>query len=214
MKIDLHIHTREGSACSLSTLEEMIRAALSCGLDAIVVTDHGRLLPADRIDEVNEKYDPFRVFSGIEIDVESEHVLVVGLWDPDLEIRNWSWPDLHRFVRQRGGALILAHPYRFGEGEISLDLKRYPLDAVEVNSANMGGCDLERVEALAGALQAHRVVNSDAHRDEFVGIYHNELDRPAEDNLDLADILRLGASRPRRMEKRILAVNEAGGYLQ
>ena len=213
MKIDLHVHTSEGSGCALSTLEEMVRAGLANGLDAIAVADHERLLPPDRREEVNARFAPFRVFSGIEIDVAGEHIVVVGLAEPELERHDWEWPELHGFVRERGGFLILAHPFRFGD-PFDLDLDRYRPDALEVNSTNMGGCDLGQVEALAEALGARRVANSDAHRDAFVGIYHNELERPARDDLDLAEILRSGASRPCRMERRIAALNEAGGYLQ
>jgi len=45
MKIDLHVHTTERSLCADSSEQEQILTAIERGLDAIVITDHGRLVP-------------------------------------------------------------------------------------------------------------------------------------------------------------------------
>lgn len=213
MRIDLHAHSAERSPCAVSRAEEMIEAAVAAGLDGIALTDHDRLVPAADLERFNSKYAPFRVFSGIEISLDLEHVVVLGLRDTDLERRRWDWPRLHEFVHTLGGLTILAHPYRFRDA-ISIDVERCPPDAVEVNSTNMGRCDLGVARALAKALGAWPVANSDAHHRELVGVYHNVFDTAVSNDAELVAALRAGRAKPRRMEKRIAAINKLGGWLQ
>jgi len=213
MKIDLHVHTAERSACALSGEEEMIEAAIAQGLDALAITDHDRLVPPQRLAELNRKFAPFRIFGGIEVDLNMEHVVVLGIQDPELERRWWDWPALHGFVREREGLLILAHPFRFFD-TVTIDVEAYPPDAIETNSTNMSNCDPSRIRDLADRLGLHRVANSDAHWSRHVGVFYNLLERPAGEESELVEILRAGASRPCRMEHRIDAINSAGGYLR
>jgi histidinol phosphatase-like PHP family hydrolase len=65
MKIDLHVHCQERSACGKATEEAQVQAAIAAGLDAIVFTDHHRLMPLERLECLNQQYAPFRVFGGI-----------------------------------------------------------------------------------------------------------------------------------------------------
>lgn len=192
MKIDLHVHAQERSGCATSGEEEMIQAAIAYGLDGLVFTDHRRLVPPERLEELNRAYAPFRVFGGIEISVaEGEDVLVLGVHDPTLEVEQWTYPALFHFVRERGGMLILAHPFRYHEA-IQIDINQYPLDAVEVRSTNIGACNEPRVRALARRLHLPLVCNSDAHNAQRIGIYYNELARAPCDERDLLAILKAG----------------------
>ncbi|HSQ39581.1 MAG TPA: hypothetical protein VLM78_05425, partial [Anaerolineales bacterium] len=60
------------------------------GLDALVITDHALLVPAEHIQALNRQYAPFRIFGGIEITVqEEEDLLVLGVHDPLLESLRW-----------------------------------------------------------------------------------------------------------------------------
>lgn len=199
MKADLHVHASERSYCAGSSESEMIAGAMARELDAIAFCDHQRLVPADRLAELNRRHAPFRVFAGIELDVEGEHVLVLGLHDPELERRAWDWPDLHRFVRDRGGASMLAHPYRFSDS-IDIDVERFKPDALEVDSCNMDGRERERIEALARDLDVPCATNSDAHHCSLAGRLYNVLERPAASDAELAEILRQGAFHPARLD--------------
>lgn len=53
MKIDLHVHSSERSACGQAGEEEQIEAAMAAGLNALVFTDHGKS-PARRLSAANQ----------------------------------------------------------------------------------------------------------------------------------------------------------------
>jgi predicted metal-dependent phosphoesterase TrpH len=192
MKIDLHVHTRERSPCGHSTTEDVIRAAIRSGLNAVAITDHDRLVPLERLCYLNAKYGPFRVFGGVEITLDREHVLVLGVHDELLERRRWTYRGLHRFVEERGGFLALAHPFRFN-GRIELDVECYPPHALEIHSHNTPRRAETRIRAVAADLNVPLLSNSDAHLAREVGAYYNILDEVPEDLAALVALLKAGA---------------------
>lgn len=194
MKVDLHVHTQERSSCAKSGEEEMIRAAIKRGLDGLAFTDHHSLIPPQRVDELNEKYAPFCVFGGIEIRVSGEDLLVLGLYDSLLETRKWTYPELHAFVRQQGGFLVLAHPFRYRD-TINVDIELYRPHAIELCSTNIRAEDEGRIRALAERLNVRLLGNSDAHRAKDVGLYYNVLPRTVRDDKELIAILKMAGYR-------------------
>lgn len=188
MNIDLHVHTAERSSCATATEQEQILAAIQAGLDGIAITDHDRLVPYDHLRALNAQFAPFRVFTGIEIQAEAEHWLVLGIHDPALERLDWRYPDLHRFVRQRGGAIILAHPFRY-RPEIQADIDHYPPDGIEVKSLNTPSHREADIRALAARLGLTLFCNSDAHRPGTIGQYGTSLPYPAENDDQLLTAL-------------------------
>jgi len=191
MKIDLHVHTQERSSCGKSSEEEQIRAAMAMGLDAIVFTDHDRLAPPGRLQELNNNYAPFKVFGGIEVSIGNEHLLVLGVHDYSLESCRWSYPALHRFVRERGGFIAVAHPFRFNP-DLQLDLEHFPPDALEGCSNNIAPQNNPRIWDLAERLGVPVLCNSDAHRTDTLGRYYNLLERTPTDERELIEILKSG----------------------
>lgn len=174
----------------------MIRAAVDRGLDGLVITDHDRLVPPEELSYLNTKYDPFRVFGGVEITTHGEHILVLGVQDDELESRWWAYPDLHAFVQARGGLLALAHPFRFNHRYLEVDVERFPPHALEVHSRNTPVQGEGRIRDVAARLGAHLLSNSDAHHRSDVGGYYNVLERRPEDEGDLVSILKEGAFEP------------------
>jgi predicted metal-dependent phosphoesterase TrpH len=194
MKIDLHVHAMERSHCAVSGEEKMIQAAIRRGLDGLVFTDHHCLVPPRRMAELRSKYTPFRVFNGIEISVAGEDVLVLGLYDLVLETQRWTYPKLHGFVRQHGGFIVLAHPFRFHD-TITVDIETYRPDGIEVRSKNIKSEHEARIRALAERLDLLPLCNSDAHRAKDVGIYYNVLPCAPREDQDLVSVLRNGDHR-------------------
>lgn len=192
MKIDLHVHASERSRCALAGEEKMIRAAIARGIDGLAFTDHHILVPRKRLEDLNRTYAPFRVFGGVEISaVEGEDLIVLGVHDPALGFEGWTYPALYAFVRERGGFLILAHPFRFHE-TIALDLERCPPDAIEVQSKNTHPDDEARICRVADRFGIRLICNSDAHRAKHVGMYYSCLRRTPRDEGELLRMLRAG----------------------
>jgi histidinol phosphatase-like PHP family hydrolase len=198
MKVDLHVHAKERSSCARAGEEEMIQAAISRGLDGLAFTDHYQLIPRRRVAELNARYAPFCVFAGIETriaplsgDQEGEDLLVLGLDDSSLETRRWTCPELHAFVRGRGGFMVLAHPFRFRD-TINIDVEQYPPDAIELHSKNIRVEDETRIRALAERLGVRLLCNSDAHQAQDVGLYYNVLPRMVQDARELVTVLQNG----------------------
>ena len=170
----------------------MICAAIEVGLDGMAFTDHHRLVPAEHLADLNRKYAPFRIFTGVEISViEGEDVLVLGVYDSALESLDWRYPALHAFVRRREGFLVLAHPFRFHD-QIALDLERYPIDGIEVHSKNMSGENVPAIRDTIRRFGLRPLCNSDAHGVEDVGVYYNHLVHSAWDDGMLLELLRAG----------------------
>jgi len=193
MKIDLHVHSSERSTCAKSGQEEQIQAAIASGLDALVMTDHGYLVPQMYLDFLNRKYAPFRIFGGIEITVqEREDVLVLGGHDPALESSEWTYPELHTFVRRHGGWLAIAHPFRY-RPTIDVDLERYPPDALEVCSMNVPRGERDHIREIATRLGIQVICNSDSHIVHTIGVAYNCLDEIPADEAALIRLLCTGA---------------------
>lgn len=196
MKIDLHVHTRARSPCAHSSADEMIRTAVDRGLDGLVITDHDRLVLTEKLAYLNAKYAPFRIFGGVEVTTHGEHVLVLGVRDEALEDRWWAYPDLHAFVRARGGFLALAHPFRFNRGRLEVDVEHFRPDALEIHSLNTPRRAERRIRRLAADLDALLLSNSDAHHSSDIGAYYNVLHREPHDVEALVKILKEGAFEP------------------
>ncbi len=193
MKIDLHVHASERSGCSSAGEEQLIRAAIAHGLDGLVFTDHHRLVDVEHLDELNNRHAPFRVFGGIEISlVEGEDVIVLGLHDPSLEERDWTYPEVWQFVRDHDGFLALVHPFRYSD-HISIDIQTLPPDAIEAHSIHINRSQAQLIDRVREDLYLPGLCNSDAHRVEHVGIYCNEMEQSVETQNELLAELRAGA---------------------
>lgn len=176
MIIDFHVHTSELSRCADSSLEDQVYSALEKGINALFITDHMQLHSQEKLDAINDLYGPFKVYQAIEVTVSDdnyEDILVLGVHDKAIEKRDWTYEKLYKFVKSKGGVLILAHPYRFSD-RIDKNIWDYPPDGVEVLSNNIGGHNYQRRLALAERLGAAPVTNSDSHHYTTVGEYTND----------------------------------------
>jgi histidinol phosphatase-like PHP family hydrolase len=175
MKIDFHVHTSEYSECAKSTAKEQVEASIEKGMDVIFFTDHQRFYPQELIDELNEEYAPFKIYQGIEVTINGEaqeDFVVVGVHDQSLERTDWTYEELHTFVHENEGAMILVHPYRFSD-QVNVDIWEYAPDAVEVLSSNCGKKNYERRKRLASVVGKPEVTNSDSHEASTAGCFYN-----------------------------------------
>jgi histidinol phosphatase-like PHP family hydrolase len=194
--VDCHVHTSDGSGCARDNTRQMVESAIANGLNGIIITEHDRLTPQARIDEFNAAYAPFRVFSGIEIRIQGDDFLVLGLHDDILEQKKWEYTELFRFVRERGGYLALAHPMRYWNG-VDANVYSFKPDALELYSVNLDNISWQARQnalRLANTLQARIIANSDAHATDAFR-YCNVLEREPQDESELIQLLKEGAYR-------------------
>jgi len=188
MKIDFHVHSRERSDCAVVSEAEQIQAALCSGLDGMVFSDHDRLVDSQHLAELNRRYSPLCIFTGIEVTLAQEHVLVIGINDPALESRAWEYDDLYRYVRQRNGFMALAHPFRYRE--ITVNVNQFPPDAIEVFSPNTPLWAETRIRQIAAGIGCELLSNSDSHDGQMIGKYYNVLDGNPGNDTELLQSLR------------------------
>lgn len=206
MLIDLHVHSFPASDCAFSTLPEQIESAIAFKLDAIAITEHDFLYSQKELADLNKRYAPFRIFSGVEVSIQGgdDHVVVLGVHDRKLETGDWTYENLWHFVRERDGYLFLCHPYRF-RNEIVDRAEELVPDAIEQRSTNIGRDDESRIGELARRLNVPVVFNSDAHKKRHVGIYCNDIPGHPSDDRELILALRSGRNsmhcHPMRLEE-------------
>jgi histidinol phosphatase-like PHP family hydrolase len=194
--VDCHVHTSDRSCCACHNAEQMAESAIAKGLNGIIITEHNVLTPQARIDELNAAYAPFRVFGGIEIRIQNDDFLVLGLHDEVLEQKKWNYIELHQYVREHDGYIALAHPMRYWNG-IDSNVYSFRPDALEIYSVNMDNISWESRQnalRLANALQVKIIANSDAHATDALR-YCNVFDKEPCDEGELIKLLKEGAYR-------------------
>ncbi len=133
MKVEIHSHTRDYSACSRIQPRDLVAMAEAMGYGAIFLTDHGRVWRKDELSALQRLSRKVRVFSGIEVSLPDRiDVLVLGADDPAYEELRLP----HQLLAQAsadGFLTVIAHPFRWNES-----LPRYCLaaDAIELCTCN------------------------------------------------------------------------------
>jgi predicted metal-dependent phosphoesterase TrpH len=202
LKIDLHVHCRERSACGRASEANQLQAARRAGLDALAFTDHDRLTSIAHVEELNRQYAPLRVFGGVEVSLPEEHIVVLGIQDAALESLDWNYISLWHFVHERGGFMTLAHPFRFHDS-IDVPIERYPPHGIEVYSINTAPRNEKRIRELAARLGICLMSDSDAHTIDPLGSYYNDLQAAPANDAELVRYLIAGTSIPFKAKLRV-----------
>ncbi len=167
MKIDLHIHSRFSYDCC-TELRDIVRVARAKGLDGVCITEHhtyARSAPWRRAARV---MDDFVVLTGAEASTDIGHLLIFGLGDD-----SWNtWDgrtylkaeDVARWVNNRGGAVVAAHPFRYDGRYGSERICRIPgITAIETWNARCTPEEVALAREEAARLGLPTTGGSDAH---------------------------------------------------
>ena len=194
-------------------LDELVLRAKEAGLDGVCVTDHDRFLDAGEAKRVSEAHG-LLVLPGSEVTTDEGHVLVFGLTGYVFGMHRVSF--LEGLVRQAGGVVIAAHPYRRSYlPDAPRGSERYrrmvgsvannPLygvaDAVEVLNGRGSQSENAFAHDLCVEIGMTGVGSSDAHRVEDIGTFATEFQRPIRDMDDLVTELRAGRARPVALDR-------------
>ena len=166
---ETHLHTSGISKCATSYGDEYIEGYLEKGYTGIIITDHffnancalSRKLPwRDWVDCFYRGYEIAKeegdkkgldVFFGWEETFDGcDDYLIYGLDKKWLmehpEVRTWTRGEQYRAVREAGGCVVQAHPFRQRSYIQRVVLSAGCVDAVEVFN---GGNDIPAFDALA-----------------------------------------------------------------
>lgn len=198
IRVDLHLHTTRYSACSRLPVERLIEIAADVSVDAIVITEHDLLWPAQEIAELQQRVGAtLRVFRAVEVTTDVGDILTYNLRDDRKIHKGMSFLELARWAREDEAALVLAHPGRYIR-EVPAD--RPPawdqISAVEAMSNNLQEPQIGNVRQAVEALRRPTVAGSDAHDAEIVGLYATEFPRMPEDEGELARMIISGMGVP------------------
>lgn len=167
-------------------------AAITYDLDGIVITEHNVLWSQEEIDELQGLFPQLVILRGIEVTTaSSEHVLVFGITDPTLFTNRMDDAVLGQILKERQGAAILAHPYRYSD-VVPQQTLELPLNAVEAASNNIREHMEPPTYALIERLGIPAAASSDAHWPENVGLYGVEFPTPITNEEELAQAVRAG----------------------
>lgn len=191
MLIDLHVHTNRYSACGRSTPEEMAARAAALGFDAIVLTEHHAVWPAEGAATLERSCPGLRVFRGLEVTSSDgdDYLLYGGAIDGSaFEAGMADWLILER-AHAQGAVVVLAHPFRYRDRAPQI-VEDGLVDGVEVLSNNILVANQGRASDLASRTGAFAVAATDAHHVDSLGLYGIRLREPVVDEGGLADALR------------------------
>lgn len=200
LRIDLHLHTQQYSACSYIDPEQLIGRAVKAGLDGIVITEHHYQWRVYDLEMLRERspHPGFIVLPGLEYTTTQGDILIYGLSDSDAyKFKMGLTPeDAVKAAKDLGAVVVAAHPTRAGMG---FDERIYslPLDAIEVRSGNMKEHEQRLAAKLAREGHFRTTAASDAHNLRDVGKYCTEFDYPVQTIDDLVQAFREGKFRHR-----------------
>lgn len=209
MKIEMHVHTSEGSPCAQVDAHSIVSAYSEAGFDAIVITNHfdhellkefghtkeeqiERYLLGYRKAKAMEASYPVKVMLGIEIGLvpNPEEYLIYGIDEafllqyPDLCF--WKQKDLYERCRSYGAAMFQAHPFR----EPCRPKDPAYLDGVEFNQRPNSGNHNEKLTMwLENHPNLKQISGSDCHTLEQVGFGGIETSQPVNDEKELAKLI-------------------------
>ena len=191
MKFDLHMHTTRYSPDSAMDPFDLVRRARAIGLDGVVITEHDRLWPERELEELRAVEPGLVVLAGIEVSCREGHFLAYGVHDASPIAPVIGVAALCREVHRQGGAVVAAHPFRWGQPfDAILRDERPELDGLELMTNNM---DAECRRRAAQVQRSHHLAglgSSDAHAEDVLGICYTEFADTIRNAAELSEAIR------------------------
>ena len=165
--VEMHCHSSNRSLDSGVRADLIAEQATYRGLDAVCMTEHNSLWPADELRELGDRHGML-MLPAMELGTDAGHVLVFGLsrYVPEL----LTLTRLREVVEAEGAAMVLAHPMRPFHGNRPPwdEFPRY-FDGIEVVNGDHSDTVDGYVMRQAADLGLATVAGSDAHSRVAVG---------------------------------------------
>jgi predicted metal-dependent phosphoesterase TrpH len=206
MKFDLHMHTTRHSPDSDMDPLDLVQRAQELRLDGVVITEHDWLWTETELNELRAAAPGLVVLAGVEVGAREGHFLVYGVHDPFTLPVGIPVAELCQEVHRQGGAVVAAHPFRWGQPfDDILREERPDLDGVELMSNNMDKHCRSRAAVVRKERGFAGLGNSDAHHKNVLGICYTEFDAVIRDNRDLVAAIRERRTTARERSSQALA---------
>jgi len=199
MLIDTHVHTNRYSSCSILDPIDMVHKASNLRLSGIVIVEHYHIWSREEIEELKRKTNSeLLILRGQEVASSIGHLLIYGYYDELQE--NLSVEEILHRVHNEGGIVLMAHPFRNGNGLDepleSLKNRFASVDGIEVFNANQNRDENEYARKVWEALGIVGIGGSDAHSVEKVGKYATIFENTIKDESDLVAEIKAGRCKP------------------
>jgi hypothetical protein len=185
-RYETHLHTKEASACAISSGVEQVQRYKELGYAGVIVTDHffngNSCIPSElpweeRVSLLYKGYENAKeegdriglsVFFGWETNFDTTEFLIYGLdkaWllkNPD--ILSWSIAKQYERVKEAGGYIVHAHPFR--KRPYIKEIRLFPeyVDAVEaINVGNRNDGFDKQAQAYAKKNKLPMSAGTDSH---------------------------------------------------
>jgi predicted metal-dependent phosphoesterase TrpH len=188
----------------------LVGRARAIGLDAVVITEHDWLWTESELEELRAQEPGLVVLAGIEVTAAEGHFLVYGVHDPFAFPRGMGVAEVCRAAHLQGGAVVAAHPFRWGQPFDEILRDECPeLDGMELMTSNMDADCRKRAGRVWREHTLAGLGSSDAHQEEVLGFCYTEFDAVIRSNKDLVAAIRARKTTPRERSKTALAGQEA-----
>lgn len=205
MKFDLHMHTTRHSPDSSMDPFVLVERALQIGLEGIVITEHDWLWTEEELDELRAAAPGLVVMAGIEVSTRQGHFLAYGVKNPFSIGKGIHVADLCREMHRQGGAVVAAHPFRFGQRFKDILARDNPdIDGLELMTSNMDADCRKKAAEIFKQRPLAGLGSSDAHHEDVLGHCFTKFQASIRDVRDLVDAIRQKRATP--YERAALAV--------
>ncbi len=214
-KYETHLHTSACSACSVSDSVKLVDAAVKSGYSGIIITNHlfygntavDRNLPWDdfidkykfdylKAKEYARQFDIDVLFGVEEVYETGKEALIYGLEPDTLKSAPYSFnkdiSKISKFVRENGGFIVAAHPFRnrsyIPDPDKTPDISKF--DALETRNYFNTPEDNQKAIDFAIKTNMPQICGGDIHNTKDFGnsglIFHKRI----RTNLELVSALK------------------------
>ncbi len=159
-RLDLHVHSSH-SPDGRSTVDQLVAAVASTGLDGFALTDHNSVAGLRRLAELARDRPELRLLPGVEVSTADGHLLVLGVTEAPPPGR--SLDETVDWAGGHGGVPVPSHPFRRVHGVGGEAAARVKVPALEALNGHTGRRANARTAALVRQRGLGATGGSDAH---------------------------------------------------
>ncbi|EKD47657.1 MAG: hypothetical protein ACD_65C00345G0003 [uncultured bacterium] len=199
-KFDLHIHscysnnlygTKLLSPPSKSMPEDIIKVAISKGINVIAVTDHDNIIGSLRTIETakrKEYKNKIVVIPGVEVSSKDGHILAYNVYENIP--KNLSAKETVKIIKEKGGVAVAAHPFniKYSLSESRITELDNELFALEISNSH--SLKNKYAQKYINKSNLTFTVGSDAHSLTEIGLCHGETETAADSIQAMLDAIK------------------------